>query len=78
MLHDVLFQIKLFELLIHLISDLQLYKETLFDLLAGKSNREESVVDIREDARGGIKIVGVTEIPVTTMQETMKCLEQVR
>ncbi|MPC11635.1 Chromosome-associated kinesin KIF4A [Portunus trituberculatus] len=58
------------------ISFIELYKETLFDLLAGKNNREECVVDIREDPRGGIKIVGVTEIPVTSMQETMRCLEQ--
>lgn len=54
-----------------------MYKESLFDLLTNKS-RDECVVDIREDPRGGIKIVGLTEIPVTTLEETMKCLERVR
>ncbi|XP_066943400.1 chromosome-associated kinesin KIF4A-like [Macrobrachium rosenbergii] len=57
------------------VSFLELYKETLFDLLSNK-NRDECAVDIREDSRGGIKIVGLTEIPVTSLSETMRCLEQ--
>ncbi|XP_027230346.2 chromosome-associated kinesin KIF4-like isoform X2 [Penaeus vannamei] len=57
------------------VSFIELYKESLFDLLTNKS-RDECVVDIREDPRGGIKIVGLTEIPVTTLEETMKCLER--
>ncbi|KAK7067055.1 Chromosome-associated kinesin kif4a [Halocaridina rubra] len=57
------------------VSFIELYKETLFDLLSNR-NREECAVDIREDSRGGIKIVGLTEIPVTTLRETMRCLEQ--
>ncbi|XP_068231625.1 chromosome-associated kinesin KIF4-like [Palaemon carinicauda] len=57
------------------VSFIELYKETLFDLLSNKT-KDECAVDIREDSRGGIKIVGLTEIPVTTLTETMKCLEQ--
>ncbi|XP_042881308.1 chromosome-associated kinesin KIF4-like isoform X2 [Penaeus japonicus] len=57
------------------VSFIELYKESLFDLLTNKS-RDECAVDIREDPRGGIKIVGLTEIPVTTLEETMRCLER--
>ncbi|XP_042221301.1 chromosome-associated kinesin KIF4A-like [Homarus americanus] len=57
------------------VSFIELYKENLFDLLSTK-NRDECSVDIREDPRGGIKIVGLSEIPVATLDETMKCLEQ--
>ncbi|XP_047474960.1 chromosome-associated kinesin KIF4-like isoform X2 [Penaeus chinensis] len=57
------------------VSFIELYKESLFDLLTNK-NRDECAVDIREDPRGGIKIVGLTEIPVTTLEETMRCLER--
>nr|XP_053635684.1 chromosome-associated kinesin KIF4A-like [Cherax quadricarinatus] len=57
------------------VSFIELYKETLFDLLSTR-NREECAVDIREDPREGIKIVGLTEIPVTSLDETMRCLER--
>ena len=33
-----------------------------FDKLTNKNNEEECVVDIQEDGRGGIKIIGVTKI----------------
>ena len=33
------------------------------------------VVDIREDGKGGIKIPGLTETPVSNLQDTMKLLE---
>nr|XP_045595024.1 chromosome-associated kinesin KIF4A-like [Procambarus clarkii] len=57
------------------VSFIELYKETLFDLLSTRS-REECAVDIREDPKEGIKIIGLTEIPVTSLNETMRCLEQ--
>lgn len=41
---------------------IELYKETLFDLLNNKNDKEECSVDIREDARGGIKIICITDI----------------
>lgn len=43
-------------------SFIELYKETLFDLLNNKNDKEECSVDIREDARGGIKIICITDI----------------
>ncbi|KAK4023385.1 hypothetical protein OUZ56_008801 [Daphnia magna] len=42
------------------------------DLLS-KSRNEE--VDIREDPKNGIKINGLTETPVSTWKETLKCPE---
>ncbi|KAK3873312.1 hypothetical protein Pcinc_021669, partial [Petrolisthes cinctipes] len=56
------------------VSFIELYKENLFDLLNNRS-RDECSVDIREDPKCGIKIVGLTEIPVTSLEETMRCLE---
>ena len=46
------------------VSFLELYNEQLFDLLSSKPRREDSMVDIREDGKGGIKIPGLTETPV--------------
>ena len=54
----------------------QIYKEQLFDLLSGKE-RDQSQVDIREDARG-IRVAGLTEVTVSTVTETISCLERVR
>ncbi|XP_014206954.1 chromosome-associated kinesin KIF4 [Copidosoma floridanum] len=51
---------------------MELYKEQLYDLLS-KKPRNQCVLDIREDLRG-IKIVGLSEIPVTNTQETLQCL----
>ena len=53
----------------------QIYKEQLFDLLSGKE-REQSVVDIREDTKG-IRVAGLTEVAVSTVTETIACLERV-
>uniref|UniRef100_A0A0P5WKK1 Chromosome-associated kinesin KIF4A protein n=1 Tax=Daphnia magna TaxID=35525 RepID=A0A0P5WKK1_9CRUS len=54
------------------VSFLELYMEKVYDLLS-KSRNEE--VDIREDPKNGIKINGLTETPVSTWEETLKCLE---
>lgn len=51
----------------------KLYKEKVYDLLSKNRNEE---VDIREDPKSGIKIVGLTELPVSSWEETLKCLEQ--
>ncbi|KAB7496099.1 Chromosome-associated kinesin KIF4, partial [Armadillidium nasatum] len=58
------------------VSFIELYKENLYDLLNSKC-REETIVDIREDIKGGIRVVGLTEIPVTSLEETMRCLESI-
>ncbi|KAF0300746.1 Chromosome-associated kinesin KIF4A [Amphibalanus amphitrite] len=52
----------------------QIYKEQLFDLLSGKE-RDQSQVDIREDTKG-IRVAGLTEVAVTTVTETISCLER--
>ena len=46
--------------------------EKVFDLLSKTRNEE---VEIREDAKG-IKINGLTEAPVKSCEDTLKCLEQ--
>lgn len=46
--------------------------EKVYDLLSKNKNEE---VDIREDPKTGIRIVGLTEIPVKSWEETLKCLE---
>jgi len=56
-------------------SFLELYNEQLFDLLSDKPRREDTIVDIREDTKG-IKIPGLTETPVTSLQGTMNILEK--
>jgi kinesin family protein 4/21/27 len=50
----------------------KLYMEKVFDLLSKTRNEE---VEIREDAKG-IKINGLTEAPVKSCEDTLKCLEQ--
>ena len=57
------------------VSFIELYKENLFDLL-NVNKREDSILDIREDPKGGIKLNGLTELSVVSLNETMKCLEQ--
>ena len=47
------------------VSFIELYNEQLFDLLCNKPRREDAMVDIREDGKGGIKIPGLTEMPVS-------------
>lgn len=45
------------------VSFMELYQETLYDLLSDKS-REQCILDIREDPNKGILIPGLTQIPV--------------
>lgn len=54
------------------VSFMELYQEQLYDLLSDK-NRNERIVDIREDTKG-IKIVGLTEKEVTNATDTLQCL----
>ncbi|XP_055371195.1 chromosome-associated kinesin KIF4A-like [Condylostylus longicornis] len=54
-------------------SFMELYQETLYDLLSN-STRDQSSVDIREDTNKGIIIPGLTEIPVSTAEQTIGCL----
>ncbi|XP_070583534.1 chromosome-associated kinesin KIF4-like isoform X4 [Erythrolamprus reginae] len=57
------------------VSYLEIYNEDILDLLAtGKS--KPSQISIREDSKGSIKIVGLTEHRVTNAHETVLCLEQ--
>ncbi|XP_069689320.1 chromosome-associated kinesin KIF4A isoform X2 [Periplaneta americana] len=53
------------------VSFMELYQEQLFDLLA----TNKCVVDIREDGKG-IRIPGLTEVPVTCPEDTTRCLLQ--
>lgn len=46
--------------------------EKVYDLLSKTRNEE---VDIREDPKNGIKINGLTETNVASLEETLKCLE---
>lgn len=54
------------------VSFMELYQESLYDLLANRP-REQCTVDIREDTRG-IKIPGLTEQAVDTVEQTLRCL----
>ncbi|XP_041341142.1 chromosome-associated kinesin KIF4A [Pyrgilauda ruficollis] len=56
------------------VSYLEIYNEDILDLLC--PSRERSPINIREDPKEGIKIVGLTERNVTCAQETVSCLEQ--
>ncbi|PNF43510.1 hypothetical protein B7P43_G09319 [Cryptotermes secundus] len=53
------------------VSFMELYKEQLFDLLG----TNKCAVDIREDGKG-IRIPGLTEIPVSCVDDTTRCLIQ--
>uniref|UniRef100_A0A6A7FV47 Chromosome-associated kinesin KIF4-like n=2 Tax=Hirondellea gigas TaxID=1518452 RepID=A0A6A7FV47_9CRUS len=57
------------------VSFVELYADNLFDLL-NVGSREECLVEIRETPTGDIIMQGVTEVPVTSLRETMRCLEQ--
>uniref|UniRef100_A0ABD2VXV7 Kinesin motor domain-containing protein n=1 Tax=Trichogramma kaykai TaxID=54128 RepID=A0ABD2VXV7_9HYME len=54
------------------VSFMELYKEQLYDLLS-KKPRNQCAVDIREDVKG-IRIVGLTEVPVNDTASTLQCL----
>jgi len=56
-------------------SFIELYNEQLFDLLSQKPRREDTIVDIREDVKG-IKIPGLTELPVQSLESTMTVIER--
>ena len=43
---------------------LELYKETLYDLLSAKGRKEDCSVDLREDPKAGVKIVNLTEVSI--------------
>ncbi|XP_013925616.1 PREDICTED: chromosome-associated kinesin KIF4-like, partial [Thamnophis sirtalis] len=53
----------------------EIYNEDILDLLAAGKERS-SQISIREDPKGGIKIVGLTEHMVSSARETVLCLEQ--
>lgn len=55
---------------------MELYNEKLFDLLSTKPRREDTIVDIRMDGNKGIKIPGLTEMDITSMEQTMALLEK--
>ncbi|KAM6300151.1 chromosome-associated kinesin KIF4A isoform 1-T1 [Aegotheles albertisi] len=57
------------------VSYLEIYNEDILDLLC-PSRERSSQISIREDPKGGIKIVGLTERNVTCAQDTVSCLEQ--
>ncbi|XP_058039809.1 chromosome-associated kinesin KIF4A [Ahaetulla prasina] len=57
------------------VSYLEIYNEDILDLLAAGKERT-SQISIREDPKGGIKIVGLTEHMVSSARETVFCLEQ--
>ncbi|XP_055371122.1 chromosome-associated kinesin KIF4-like [Condylostylus longicornis] len=54
-------------------SFMELYQETLYDLLSN-STRDQSSVDIREDTNKGIIIPGLTEVPISSANEAIDCL----
>jgi len=58
------------------VSFMELYNEQLFDLLSTKPRREETIVDIREDGNKGIKIPGLTEMEISSVDGTMSLLEK--
>ena len=43
----------------------ELYKETLYDLLSPKDKKEDCAVDLREDPRSGVTITNLTEVCFT-------------
>ena len=43
----------------------ELYKETLYDLLSPKDKKEDCAVDLREDPRSGVTITNLTEVGFT-------------
>lgn len=55
------------------VSFTELYQEVLYDLLAEKP-REQTALDIREDAKGATVLPGVQEVVVNSPQEALKCL----
>ncbi|XP_041502834.1 chromosome-associated kinesin KIF4 isoform X2 [Microtus oregoni] len=56
------------------VSYLEIYNEEILDLLC--PSREKTQINIREDPKEGIKIVGLTEKTVLVASDTVDCLEQ--
>lgn len=56
-------------------SFMELYQEQLFDLLSGL-DRGGSIVDIRNDAKRGVFVPNLREVPVTCAAEAISCLQQ--
>ncbi|EDL95927.1 kinesin family member 4 [Rattus norvegicus] len=57
------------------VSYLEIYNEEILDLLCS-SREKASQINIREDPKEGIKIVGLTEKTVLVASDTVSCLEQ--
>ncbi|XP_066106128.1 chromosome-associated kinesin KIF4A isoform X1 [Saccopteryx bilineata] len=57
------------------VSYLEIYNEEILDLLC-TSREKASQINIREDPKEGIKIVGLTEKTVLVALDTVSCLEQ--
>lgn len=57
------------------VSYLEIYNEEILDLLCS-SREKASQINIREDPKEGIKIVGLTEKTVFVALDTVSCLEQ--
>ncbi|XP_016062916.1 PREDICTED: chromosome-associated kinesin KIF4A [Miniopterus natalensis] len=57
------------------VSYLEIYNEEILDLLCS-SREKASQINIREDPKEGIKIVGLTEKTVLVAKDTVFCLEQ--
>ena len=58
------------------LSFMELYNEQLFDLLSSKPRREDTIVELREDGNKGIKIPGLTELEIGSVENTMALLEK--
>ncbi|XP_075394771.1 chromosome-associated kinesin KIF4A isoform X2 [Tenrec ecaudatus] len=57
------------------VSYLEIYNEEILDLLCA-SREKASPINVREDPKEGIKIVGLTEKTVLVALDTVSCLEQ--
>ncbi|XP_007507670.1 chromosome-associated kinesin KIF4A isoform X2 [Monodelphis domestica] len=57
------------------VSYLEIYNEEILDLLS-PSREKSSQINIREDPKEGIKIIGLTEKTVSLAMDTVSCLEQ--
>ncbi|XP_070385930.1 chromosome-associated kinesin KIF4A-like isoform X2 [Dermacentor albipictus] len=55
------------------VSFLEIYKEDVYDLFSKNQDRES--LQIREDQTGAVKILNLTELNVTTPEETIRLLE---
>jgi len=58
------------------LSFMELYNEQLFDLLSSKPRREDTIVELREDGNKEIKIPGLTELEIKSVDDTMALLEK--